>query len=432
MTLSFRHFIRLTLLALPTLGLWSCGGGAADMPDAPADSKDVFMTIDVAVAEPRGQQDANAGARSRANEVSDITFFQLPERACEDLQTLRVIIFSAGKVEANRHVRFKDGAIVMDNLTFKVKPGVKDIALFGNESTLPDEVKATLSSLTPGTVASAQDLKEIVWSGRPLLNGNGSYKDGANYQYYTGQSAVPMSELWEGIEAHALENDETRRQYVNLFITRAVTQFSFSITKASDVGDGNWGGLSNHTIKSFTIDRIGGKEYLLPNNTVYIPEKDIASVLDFEGRFIESFDVPADDNEPSPFTFTPSTPYDVDAAPDQFTVMYAPYIYLPETLGPDFRCSITAVNKSSGEESTLFLPQTLPNLDSLPRNTHVIVNILLTPGGLKCTVDVQPYTSVSLNPTFGFDELLDKRPQYGEIPPWLEINPGPDDNYDPW
>lgn len=432
MTLSIRHFISLSLLPLLSILMWACGGDAIDMPDSPAINQDVFLTIDVAVAEPREQPRAIADARSRADEVSDITYFELPERECEKLQTLRVIIFSAGKVEANRQVRFKDGSIVMDNLTFKVKPGIKDIALFGNESTLPQDIKTMLASLIPGSSASAQELKDIVWSGQPLLNGNGNYLDGANYQYYTGQNAVPMSELWENIEIHEAVEEENRHQYVNLFITRAVTRFTFTISKSDDVAAGNWGGLSNHTIKSFTIDRIGSKEYLLPNNTVYIPEKEIGSVFDFGGRFIESFNVPADDNTPTPYAFTPSTPYDVDNAPSGSTVMYAPYIYLPETLGPEFRCSITAINKSTNEESTLFLPQALPNLSSLPRNTHVMVNILLTPGGVKCTVDVQPYTSVSLNPTFGFDELLDKRPVYGEIPPWLEINPGPDDNFDPW
>lgn len=431
MKLSLRHIRRFAPLL--SLFLWACGGGSSDMPDTPEDEQDVYLTVNVDVAEHQEQSDDKTGSRAATNEESEITSFELPERECEKLQTLRVIIYSAGKVEANRQVRFKDGAIVMDNLTFRVKPGNKDIALFGNESTLPESVKSLLISLTPGTPASSDALKTIVWSGRPLLNGTGTYKDGANYQYFNGSSAVPMTELWEDLEISESSDGKNRYQSVNLFITRAVTRFTFTINKSDDVEAGNWGNLSNHIIKSFTIDRIGNKEYLLPNNTVYIPAKNIASIYEHQGRFIESFDVPTNENTPTPFTFTPATPYDVDNANEGKTRMYAPYIYLPETLGPEFRCSINAVNKSTGQESTFFLPQVLPNLSSLPRNTHVMVNILITPGGLKCNVDVQPYTSVSLNPTFGFDELLNKKPTYGDIPPWLEINPDNDnDNYDPW
>lgn len=410
---------------------WSCTGGG-DSFDDPADNTDVYLTVEVAVAETSDGTDSRA-ADSRAD--GDLTYFELPDLICEKLRTLRVIIISDGEVEANRLVKFDtDGATILnDNLTFKIKPGTKDIALYGNEMSMPSDLRTTLESATPGTKFTRTDAYATVQTradGSALYDWRGTYLDGMDYQSYHGTKAVPMSEYWPDIVVAEPESEDDRRQHVRLFITRAVSKFSFTITKSNDgVTEADFVSLSNHRITGFTITGIGMNQYLMPTNTVYSPAKSLNSSNPYGGRYIESFDVPAG-NSPQPYTYALATPCDVDGIKPGNSVLYNLPVYFPETPGGDgrFTCVINAVDKTTGQPTTLFEPVTLPNLPSLPRNTHVIVNILLTPGAMKCTVDVQPYTSVTLDPTFGFDELLPRPVEVGEVPPWLSI----DGTSDPW
>ena len=49
------------------------------------------------------------------------------------------------------------------------------------------------------------------------------------------------------------------------------------------------------------------------------------------------------------------------------------------------------------------LSTTLENLPTLPRNTHVIVNMTLSQSELTAVVELVPYIGVELKPSFGFD-----------------------------
>lgn len=124
--------------------------------------------------------------------------------------------------------------------------------------------------------------------------------------------------------------------------------------------------------------------------------------------------------------------FPVDYTPGT-TLTYAPQLYFPETAlpvatGATAQEYILAVKLSGDEEPCAEVP--LPNLPSLPRNTHVKVNISLKNSDVKCTVDVVPYTAVPLNPSFGFDQLLPRPPiEPGVKPPWVTIDPdNPDSN----
>jgi len=43
------------------------------------------------------------------------------------------------------------------------------------------------------------------------------------------------------------------------------------------------------------------------------------------------------------------------------------------------------------------------NLDRLPRNTHVVVNIIIKDRKIDWSVDLRPYGEVKLDPDFGLD-----------------------------
>lgn len=412
-------YVNLIIFAATLPLLASCSSDASVLPaDNPSD---VYLTLEISVTEPASE------SRSRAE--GDLTYFKLPELECEKLHTLRVIILNASdnKVESNRMVTVdSDGSIINDNLTFKTKPGQKRILLFGNESTLAPETIDLLNKATAGSTMNMDAVNSLLM----VRTGDNALYNWENREddTETGRLSVPMTESWNVTVDELNAEGDNRYQTADLFITRAVTKFSFTVTKSDHITDGENYSLENHEIRSFTIDRIGFQQYLMPR-AVYDPVKGEPSNYEYNGRYITSFSVPSDSPQPASFTFNPDTPMDVDVLEKGKTFMYAPLIYLPETPGKEFHCSLTVFDKISQQETTLPLSQKLPNLPSLPRNTHVLVNILLTPGELKCTVDVVPYTSVKLNPTFGFDELLPRPPaEPGEVPPWLVIDPDDPEN----
>lgn len=423
------------MAALVALTVVSCSDDSS--PEAPLDSPDIYLTLRVGVAEPV------AGSRSRAE---GDTYFQLPDRLCEKLLSLRVIIVdNNNKVEANRKVTLDaNGAIVSDNLTFKVKAGQKTVLLYGNEYVMPQNVRTMIEKAVTGQVIDMEAVNNATLS---QTSGQFPYDWERKQEALSGKYAVPMTEKWN-IEVKAIDSDgpadpnnpvkPNYYQTADLFITRAVTKFSFTVNCADNLPEGILPSLAHHEITAFRIDRIGKQQYLMPR-ALYSPAKGQPAADGKNGRLITFFEVPDDYGapEPAPFTFTPATPCDVNklipaaAGKPGDPYVYSPMIYLPETPGPNFRCFLTVRNKLTGAEEELPVSAELPNLPSLPRNTHVMVNILLTAGEIKCLVDVVPYTSVSLNPTFGFDELLPRPVKPGEIPPWLEIGPDEEDVDDP-
>lgn len=85
-----------------------------------------------------------------------------------------------------------------------------------------------------------------------------------------------------------------------------------------------------------------------------------------------------------------------------------PFLYFPESkFGGDeqkYYATVALSDRSNPSAGLTWFPEVeLPNLPSLPRNTHVIINFELSGSTLNATVDVLPYTGVYLNPDFGID-----------------------------
>lgn len=352
--------------------------GSADEPDNdtvnPAGGT-VFLSLDITPLEQAQPQN-----ESRADIVDSDNYFEPPERECEKLNSVRVILASkaTGIIEANRLVAVSaDGRPISDNLIFRTVPGAKLVYIFGNESSLPADVRTILDSRRAGT--SVTGLDDITLSrsasGGPLFNFSASS--------YDGYSRVPMSECWEvNVES---ESTGGRYQQADLFITRAVTRFSFRVKLSDD-----FSAIPADTITDIVINGIGTSEYLLPRNTVYSPDKTIPSTNPYEGRWITQFSNPTQGNSITPANFKLDTPLVLRNLTVGRSYVYAPAIYLPESATPaeGFTCQLRY--GSAG----LTDPVRLPNLDLLPRNTHVVVDITVgNDHQMMFSVHVLPWNS---------------------------------------
>ncbi|MDE6801216.1 MAG: hypothetical protein K2J06_00430, partial [Muribaculaceae bacterium] len=221
----FRYISRYLIAMAMIAGLCACSESSCD-PGLDADtgadtdmkSPDIFLTLDVDVLNSRG-------GNHRFSRAGD---FELPELDCEKLRTLRVIIVSKAdrRVEANRQVTLNDqGYPLNDNLTFKVTAGDKYIYLFGNESSMPEAYVSTLTAASVRTV-----LPTSVDNGTLSRSGTAPI-----YDWTRGENSlrVPMSERWE-VNVRQPATPEDRNQSARLFITRAVSKFSFRFHKSAD------------------------------------------------------------------------------------------------------------------------------------------------------------------------------------------------------
>lgn len=370
-----RYMRRAAFVALPAALGTVVACSSPDEPRVePVEPETVFLSLDITPVE-----SAPVGSHSRANTIDSDNYFELPAYECEKLNSIRVILASkaTGMVENNRVVTVDgSGRPIADNLIFRTTPGEKIIYIFGNESSLPADMVPLLDNHRPGTtVADLADLK---------LSRTAS---GALYDFspaaYDGYSRVPMSECWE----INVENASTGGLYqqAQLFITRAVTKFSFRFRLSDD-----FTGAPVDPITGIVINGLGSSEYLIPRNTVYSPQKYTPSTNPYQGRWITEYAVPTDANAVTPCRFTLDTPVDLRNLSDGRTSTYSPAVYFPEAATPDggFTCQLQYGSLGLTD------PVTLPNLDMLPRNTHVVVDV--TVGNnfqMMLAVNVLPWNS---------------------------------------
>lgn len=357
----FRIGLPLTAVALAILT--GCSS-EQDLPDSPYADSDVFLKFNISVAHgPKGMTQA-----TRAND----TYFELPTEECENLNELRVIIVSGDTVEANRKINFRqDASALSSDLTFKTYPGGKRVYLFGNESSYPADYQTALAKANVGKLFTGADSWQLSRpTGKPLYD----LTENPDNLY------VPMSEAFN-INVKQPTSQADLNQSADLFITRAVSKFSFRFRRSDD-----FEGTGNEKLTSIKINGIGQREYLIPFKTVYNPSKDEPSTNPLEGRYITSFAVPTSANTPAAFTYTMANPVAVASLPtvsSNSVFAWSPKMYLPETSGTEFFCTISYDGKE------YLTPVKLPNLDLFPRNTHVIVDITIGNGNAML-VNVTP------------------------------------------
>ncbi len=347
-------------VGMMSVALAGCGDGAPSNgveEHAPM----AYMSLSVSTVE------SVAGGR-----VDGYTF-EAAESSNEMIHTMRfVIVDGDGNVEHNVSI-----SQIPDFKTspkrFRVKPHeTKAVYLFGNETSIPEEIMTVFKNLKQGEafpVALYETAELGDESGNPL---------------FPNDRLIPMTEVHSvEIGAPVYNGPEPVPYQAELFVTRATAKLSFNLTVSE-----SYLGFNPSMISTITFNKVGNKEYLFPKNTQYLPPKNPSS---FDARTVTSFSVPVDAvNEPYVVTWIKGG--------DDRSYLSGP-IYIPETDNGFSINSYSIVLPVGGID----LEATLPNLPSLPRNTHAKVDITLSGGRLSVEVAVVPYTGVYLNPEFGID-----------------------------
>ncbi len=396
-------YLKSTIMLGLALMLAGCSGDSREVP-APAAVRDGDINLCISVSTHDAQQFSTTDIESVPN---DTTYFEAPAYIYEQINTLRVIItFPDGTVEFNDYINFAQATttIVKDRV-YKTKiPGKRKIYLIANEASVPDA--SSNFRVFPGSkIGNITDMiLSAANAGEPLIDNTGSVK-----------KYLPMTEQFDvDIKTPPVDYEGDYWQYANLFITRAASKFSFSIETPKPSAD-------QIKVKRAVINAIGDREYLFPTGTTYEPYKyvDDRAIPDaMRGRLITAYKVP-DGSVNSSLTFDFGDRFTFDSKTTA-PIKYAPEIYFPETaLNGKYTATFT-VEYADG--STADFTAELPNLPSLPRNTHVVIFVSFDPVKLKANVDVVPYYGLELDPLFGFDDLLDK--------PMPEPDPDPDPDID--
>lgn len=348
----------------------------------------VNLLISIATLDQRSDQS------SRADEAvpNETTYFEDAINQYELMSSIRIIIVNpSNQVEKNVYIDLNSPHAVdhVNDISIPVTGGqTKQIILIANEASIDYDFAA----LVDGSNYSENEINDILLTassaGQPIIDNSGSSK-----------KYLPMTETYSVYvdEPDDLENDDVYTQEEEFFITRTTVKFSFEFISPASSTEYSQGTVY---LTDVTFKRISSTQYLMPRNLTYSPDKNIEYN---GGRLITSYDTP-DIAEFADIDFIlPDGGLLITPGMDK---KWAPELYYPETKVEEtpqkYYVTATLMDKSSGKSIT-FGDVELPNLPSLPRNTHVIIKMTFENSAPICEVDVLPYTGVYLNPIFGID-----------------------------
>lgn len=341
----------------------ACRSAVDDLDDS--DDKTLLVNLDISVA---------------LSDVSDV-LTRAPEDVAdnEKMQSLRVVIVRPNwTVEANRKIDLKAAATLQHQVIspFKVVANERKlIYLFVNEETTATD---NTTNITQKLVK--YDLDEIKVGGYFPVTDINSLKirlEGNNQQI---KGALPMS------EKHYVEVNEDPKQSCNLFVTRAAVKFTFHILNNSN---------KTITLDGLSIDKMAREEWYMPR-AEYADPKDNPK----GEREIIAYEVPAGVGyytyEEEQFAQTVKLDAKKDVTFEPIYLLEGKYTERPDMVNSENNYSIKmSINNFQKEHY-------LTNLPTLPRNTHVKVNITFnSTTEINCVVDVIPYSGVELEPDFG-------------------------------
>ncbi len=349
--------------------------------------------------------DLAANVRTRADE--DKTDY-VQGSNYENIKTLRIIIIDKdGYVEHNRYVDFEQ-ARTDYSMTFKVKANEnKDIYIFANELSEDWEGNGYYpfrqllpgisfkSSNQSGSLSPEEELESLIIKSnvetKVLFDNTGENKTyipiNEHYEFSVGAAPTGIGEV--GTEENPYE--------IYCPITRAATKFTFNVTYE---GTANLTDNAVFKVEEIHFSQIGDQEYLLPKDTKYNPAINIVELPE-EGkninRQITEYSVP-EEAANTDLIFPVNLNFDKNTGPQT----WEKDLYYPETrLNPGEKYKVRIKTTTEEDESWESNWADLPNLDILPRNTHVKINIKIKKNEINCTVDLVPYTGVYLEPDFG-------------------------------
>lgn len=346
-------------LLLTGIGWCACQPGVSDEP-----AETVNLNIRVALSEMSSQAMGRAWGDPTDSELQG---WQNPTPA-EKMHTLRIVILHPDNtVEHNRFLDFGNNTYLEYGFEwFKVTMNeIKKLYLFVNEETQHTSsegvktpvVDFNFDQYTPGTKFPVDNMDELPIQ---LPEGSASLP-----------TPFPMSEKYS-VE---VGTDDVSGTY---YVTRAATKFTYILYNETGV-DYQWEGL--------TLDKMARKEYYLPKNVTYN-----------ESGEITKYDVPTietNDYYQYTKTFSQTVAAGEECPLEPFYLLEGKWTDA-ESDGKNYKTSITLNGQT--------LESYLPNLSELPRNTHVVVRILIKSeleGDIELTVDVRPYSEVYLYPEFG-------------------------------
>lgn len=376
----FQYILIVTSVILGNI-LTACSD--IDSEDSPeTETGDVMLYLHVAMA---SQKTADHTIQSRADNSAQTTDLSAATGNNEKMHELRIIIVRSNSiVEHNDYISepfLNRPDIYAGTFQYRVKSYEKKyIYLIANENATRTDMNGTqikmvdydFSNIIPGTSLNSYDINSL------LIN-LGSDSETLN-------GILPMS------ECHTVDIPYAKPQLnptsasaisTKLYIRRAAVKFSINITNSSTFND--------YDIEELRIDKLSRKEYFLPRDTKYNGNGEI---IDYQVPNI-------DGNEY--YTFKRS--YENITVNKDGGKQSLPAFYLlegkysdPNKLeGSDLNYSLTL--KMNGKDYT----ERLPNLPQLPRNTHVVINIDIKDNEIALQVDLRPYSSVELKPSFGLD-----------------------------
>ena len=167
-----------------------------------------------------------------------------------------------------------------------------------------------------------------------------------------------------------------------MYVTRAAVKFTYRFTNKTS---------QDYTLQGLTIDKVTDKEYYMPNN----PTPALKDVTK--------------DNPITDLTIHPETVYKTYSKEYSFSIpsgctkKVLPSIY---QLEGKYNAAVTDETQRYKTSITLdggvgTLEAFLKGLPNLVRNTHAVVDITINESNITWEVDVIPYSSVELRPSFG-------------------------------
>lgn len=386
----------MAFVLLASMIIVSCSGGTVlSEPENPGPEPGemqpdmVYLSFSVSV------NDISRAAKSRSDVVTtpdDENYFEEPTYDCEKMQSLRVIILRPGGngkylVEQNAYINFESPVTHKGELEYPVRGGEnKMIYLIANEKIVGYDFDA----LIVGNEFTSGDMEKITFgpqSGLVLIDNTSQTN-----------RLVPMSEAYHFFVPNGIPG-ESNFEVGALFITRAAVKFTFNVSSV---------GCEGLSLKSINFNKLADRQYLFPHNTTYDPPKIMPDLYnpvsnpgigDLGGRFITSYTIPDDAGSDS-YTFDFTQPYALNADNDKFTI--DPQLYFCESQYGPYTMGITLIGEDNYER--VFDPVELPNLPILPRNTHVVVNMNITPHRILFQVTVEPWipgglTEIEMTPS---------------------------------
>lgn len=332
---------------------------------------------------------------------------ELPDN--EKMHSLRVVVLHAdGKVEHNKSFPLY-GAQEQKYILLKVKPDEKKkIFLFANEESVLE---------VEGVTGRNQTLTAFFNNYTENMPG---FEAAVNNLYfapdYSDEKPIPMSSMY-GIDFPAKGNFEG-----TFYVVRVATKFTMNFM--------NWRG-EEITVKSFSIASHADKNFLMAhvndseqnrqllNGKTWIEWLKEVSEASFENDdyaateaagWLKDYELPTQADKKNIYNYDepvivgkPDIDLTRPATSKPGVASEIPIFYLPESMNPkagatDGEQEYTLTIHIEGLEEPFVRP--LPNLKTLFRNTHVVVNITLKYSD-EIIVDVIPYSEVKLEPEFG-------------------------------